>query len=164
MRLSECQGKPRDTCAAGHSREPFRGGATDTMLGGAIPPLHRDRRGLATSRDRGCGWMAWRYADRGSRPQLPRPDERMAGLVSRLGSRAGRAAEQLGGLGAAAMPLEQRLCRDGTKASSVHLAQRSAMGSETRRGTSPGWLRVRAADGGNGDFMWDRHSAWDAEL
>src|SRR6516225_4137292 len=108
--------------------------------------------------------MAWRYADRGSRPQLPRPDERMAGLVSRLRSRAGRTAEQLGELGAAAMPLEQRLCRDGPKASAVDLAQRSAMGSETRRGTPPGWLRVRAADSGNGDFMWDRRSARDAEL
>src|SRR5271163_920882 len=88
----------------------------------------------------------------------------MARLVSRLRSRAGRVAEQLGELGAATMSLEQRLCRDGPKASAVHLAQRSAVAAEARRGTPSRWLRVRAAGCGNRDFMWDRRAARDADL
>jgi hypothetical protein len=88
----------------------------------------------------------------------------MACLVSRLRSRAGRVAKQLGELGAATMPLEQRLCRDGPKASAVHLAQRSSLGAETRCSAPSRWLRVRAAGNRNGDFMWDRRAARDAEL
>ena len=88
----------------------------------------------------------------------------MACLVSRLRSRAGRVAEQLGELGSPTMSLEQRLCRDGPKASAVHLAQQSAVGAEMRGGTSPRWLRVRAAGGGNGNFMLDRRAARDDEL
>jgi|HubBroStandDraft_6_1064221.scaffolds.fasta_scaffold02630_9 hypothetical protein len=88
----------------------------------------------------------------------------MACLVSRLRSRAGRVAEQLGELGAATMPLEQRLCRDGPKASAVHLARRSSLGAETRCSAPSRWLRVRAAGSGNGDFMLDRRAARDDEL
>ncbi len=117
---------------------------------GQIPPLQRDGRHLAASRDRGCRWMARRYADRGSRPQLPRPDEKMAGLVPRLRSRAGRVAEQLGQLGDATMPLEQRFRPDDPKTSAVHLAQPPAVEAETRCGAPSWWLRV------SGRWCWQR--------
>ena len=88
----------------------------------------------------------------------------MARPVSHLRSGAGRVADQLGELGAATMPLEQRLRRDGPKASAFDLGQRSVLGAENRRGAPPRWLRVRAAGSGNGDFMRDRRAARNLEL
>ena len=108
--------------------------------------------------------MASRYTDRGSRPQLPCPHERVACLVSCLRRRAGGVAGQLGHLGGTAMPLEQRFCPDDAKAFADHLAQQPAVETEIRCGAPSRRLRFRAIGAGYRDTMLDRHPARHVQL
>ncbi len=71
------------------ARRPFRPRARRTQSRGPVLQLQRHGRRLAARGDRRCRRLAARYADRGSRPELPRAAARLAVRVPLRSDRAG---------------------------------------------------------------------------